>query len=265
MEPFEAINVVEKVLRELIEVALRKHHGDDWMRHTGLSEERLTKWEDRRAEEKARRPGGKVDDRLISYSHLFDLKTIIDKRWEAFNECLGNKRTFGVYMERLEDFRNAPMHSRELLPFERSLVEGIAGEIRNRVTIYRSKLEGERQFFPRIERIVDSYGSAGDDESSRPSLARKVETGLILHPGDQVSYRCAGWDPDGRDLRWTLRVDMENIDTATGNEVTLKWDVQVEHIGELKFVDVRVASDRSYHRHAGCDDQVTFQYSVLPE
>jgi hypothetical protein len=265
MEPFEAINVVEKVLRELIEVVLRKHHGDDWLRHTGLREERLTEWEVRRAEEEARRPGGTVDNRLISYSHLFELKTIINKRWEAFNECLGNKRTFDVYMKRLEDFRNAPMHSRELLPFERSLVDGIAGEIRNKVTIYRSKLEGERQFFPRIERVVDSYGSTQDDGSSRPSLAREVKTGLTLHPGDQVSYWCAGWDPDGRALRWDLRVDMVNIDTATGNEVTLKWDVQDEHIGESKFVDIRLSSDRPYHRHSACDDQVTFRYSVLPE
>jgi hypothetical protein len=58
---------------------------------------------------------------------------------------------------------------------------------------------------------------------------------------------------------------MGNIDTATGNEVTLKWDVQDEDIGELKFVDIRLSSDRPYHRHSACDDQVTFQYGVLPE
>jgi hypothetical protein len=265
MEPFEAINVVEKVLRDLIEVVLRKHHGDDWLHHTGLTEERLKEWEVRRAEEAARRPGGTVDDRLISYSHLFELKTIIDKRWEVFHECLGNKRTLDVYMKRLEDFRNAPMHSRELLPFERSLVDGIAGEIRNKVTIYRSKLEGEREYFPRIERVVDSFGSTADDEGSRRSIMGKVETGLTLHPGDHVSYRCAGWDPDGRALRWTLRVDLEEIDTANGHEVTLKWDVEVAHIGQLKMIDIRLASDRPYHRYAACDDQITFHYRVLPE
>ena len=40
------------------------------------------------------------------------------------------RKTFDVYMDRLEEFRNPPMHSRTLVPFEVALVEGMTGEIR---------------------------------------------------------------------------------------------------------------------------------------
>ena len=83
------------------------------------------------------------------------------------------------------------MHSRTLVPFEGALAEGMTGEIRNKVTSYRSELDLADRHFPRIEYVRDSFGNA----PTRGSLTDIVISGLTSYPGDQISYECSGWDP----------------------------------------------------------------------
>ena len=80
-------------------------------------------------------------------------------------------------MNRLEGFRNAPMHSRTLVPFEGALAEGMTGEIRNKVTSYRSELDLADRHFPRIEYVRDSFGNA----PTRGSLTDIVISGLTSY------------------------------------------------------------------------------------
>ena len=264
MEPTEAINIVENILRDLIETVLATEHGDNWLKHTGLSEERLAAWNARRAEEASRREGGIVDRRLIAYAHLFELTTIVQKRWELFKDCFGDRKTFDVYVSRLEDFRNAPMHSRELLPFERTLLEGVAGELRNKVTIFRSTLQQEREYFPRIELVTDSFGNSAEGAGSGRS---DTGTSLTLHPGDEVLFHCRGWDPDGKTLKWGLKnIFGQRLDEQDGTDVVLRWQVVVEHIAETSRIFISLFGDRPYHRNGigSTDDMVMFVYRVLP-
>jgi hypothetical protein len=152
MEPYEAISSLEASLRALILDVL----GETWIDQTDISVEEL---ERRRAEEIARRKGAAVEQNLLAYAHIYELRKIIHKNWEKFKPALLDKKHFDVYMDRVEDFRNAPMHSRELLPFERDLLSGIVGQIRNLTTLFRSQKGPDRKHYPVAESIVDSFGT----------------------------------------------------------------------------------------------------------
>jgi hypothetical protein len=258
MGPAESINLVEVALRDLIEYVLAGKFGpDEWINECGTPE-KVERWRERRTEEGKRRDSIVAEDRLLYFSDFSDLAPIIKKHWELFKPCFGDRKTFDVYMDRLEESRNPPMHARSLVPFERALVEGMTGEIRNKVTIYRSEATAVDQHFPRIEFARDSFGHAGRSGGL-------AHTSLILHPDDEVVYECAGCDPMGHTLKWTMTVlPGGESQQSEGPEVRFEWIVTEDNISALTFVSLKLISDRSWHRHAGCDDEVNFGYAVLP-
>jgi Swt1-like HEPN len=258
--PSDAINAVEIVLRDLIEQVLSDEFGEAWIEQCGTPE-KIEKWRERRVEEAKMRDGTTTEERLLSYSDFTDLARVIKKHWELFKPCLGDRKTFDVYMDRLEEFRNPPMHSRTLVPFEGALVEGMAGEIRNKVTIYRSGLDPADRHFPRIEYVRDSFGNA--PTGNAPS--EMAHTGLTLHPGDEVSFDCSGWDPQDGPLKWTMDVlPGAPVVEEHGRQASFTWRVTEANIGDSTFVVVNLISDRPWHRSAGHDDGRTFVYRVLP-
>jgi hypothetical protein len=201
MAPSDAINAVDIVLRDLIQHVLTEKFGDEWTEQRGTPE-KIEKWRERKVEEATKRDGTTTEQRLLYYSDFTDLAPVIKKHWEMFKPCLGDRDTFDVYMNRLEEFWNAPMHSRTLVPFEGALAEGMTGEIRNNVTIYRSELDLADRHFPRIEYVRDSFGNT--PTSGSPTDI--VISGLTLYPGDQISYECSGWDPQDGPLKWTMQL-----------------------------------------------------------
>jgi hypothetical protein len=261
MPPADAINAVEVVLRDLVEQVLTEKHGEEWIERCGTPE-KIEKWRERKLEEAKKRDGTTPEPRLLYYSDFTDLAPMIKKHWELFKPCLGDRKTFDVYMDRLEEFRNAPMHSRNLVPFERALAEGIAGEIRNKVTIYRSGLDPADRHFPRIEYVRDSFGHAPTGGSSMDML----RTSITLYPGDEVSYDGSGCDPQDGALKWTMQVlagDQPLVEEQ-GRQVSFTWRVTEANISESTFVHVSLISDRPWHRATGYDDRRSFIYAVLP-
>jgi hypothetical protein len=260
MEPYEAITVVENVLRDLIEETLSAAHGPTWLEQCGLTPERLSALEARREEEARRREGVIVEQRLIYYSEFDDLRKLIHKNWELFAACLGDKKTAEAYLGRLVDFRHPNRHGRELVPFEKQLVLGMVGEIRNKVTIYKSEQADEKEIFPRIEVVRDSFG-----HEARGSAA-EVYTDLILYPGDQVSFDCVGWDPEGAELRWYYCINPNwwrpEVEADGGSFV---WIVEERHIAKDISVMIFLLSERNYHRHGDYDDRALFRYKVRPK
>lgn len=259
MGPAESINLVEVALREFIEhVLVDKFGRDEWIKACGTPD-KIERWRDRRTEEGKRREGIVTEERLLYFSDFTDLAPVVRKHWDLFKPCFGDRKTFDVYMDRLEEFRNAPMHARKLVPFERSLVDGMAGELRNKITIYRSEATALDKRFPRIEFARDSFGRTRHGEASID------DPSITLHPGDEVIFELSGCDPLGGDLRWEMRVYSpgETI-KAAGADIEFRWLVTEEQIGEHVFAELHLISDRKWHRHTGYDDAVIFAYTVLP-
>jgi Swt1-like HEPN len=156
----DSINALENSLRDLIERVLRKRYGEPWAEHMGITPERRAHWVGRREEERKKRTAGVIDERLLYYADFTDLFAIIKKNWDPdFRACFGDQTELRVYLEKLADLRNPDAHSRSLLEVEERLVEGMTGELRQKITIFLSKGGGgpEPERFARIEEVVDSF------------------------------------------------------------------------------------------------------------
>ncbi len=257
MEPEDALTTTENVLRDLIEGVLRDKYGAEWIaqRVDGDTRER---WQDRLTEEKGRRAGVKVDDRLIYYSDLGDLPRLLKNDWEAFKPCFGNLKKTDIDLKRLIGFRHAQHHGRDLVPFERDLLAGIIGEIRNKVTVFQSERGPDTEYFPKIEYVADSFGNVA--RRSKGS----VNTGLTLHPGDEVTFTCHGWDPKGEQLQWGWNADPSMVQIEHYEDDEFTWQLKDEDVAESQGVHIFLLSFRPFHRHGWFDDSVTFRYRVLP-
>lgn len=262
VEPYEAINALERSLRGVIGDVL----GDQWREARGVD---ISKLEARRAEEQASRTGAAVEESQLAYTHIYELREIISKNWEKFKPVFDDKKRFEVYMDRIEDFRNAPMHGRELLSFERSLLDGMVGEFRNVTTIYRSQQGPDRKHYPVVESIVDSFGTEMTNLYG-PDLG--MNTGIRLQVGDTVEFTCRAWDAQDRRLHWYISphlpviepVSFANGTQATGSSVTLQWQVAEDCVGERTMVNIVMCSDGKYHRMGSCDFIYPVIYAVEP-
>ena len=258
MDHEEALTTTENVLSELIADTLTSKYGGDWIDQR-VDENTRDRWRDRLTEEQSRRKGAKVDDRLIYYSELADLRKLLKNDWDVFAPCFGSLKTMELDMKRLITYRHPEHHGRELLPFEQHLVLGITGEIRNKVTMFRSERDPEEEYFPRIEYVGDSFGNV-----ARPPQ-NDINTDLTLRPGDAVTFTCRGWDPKGEPLDWRWDVGARSGGPhrlVSNNEFT--WDVKIRDVALEQGIWVFLISRRPFHRHQEWDGLVTFRYRVLP-
>lgn len=244
---------IEVVLRDLV----REVIGDAWQSESYID---IAKLESKRDEERAKRRGVAVSDDLLAFTEFLQLQKIIERNWTKFEPALKKKKYFDVYMDRLAGFRNPAMHSRTLLPFEAALVEGIVGEFRNLVAIYRSTQGPDMKYYPEIESIVDSFGTR---------ITTNIKPDVILRPGDEVSFKCAATDPHGRELTWemwTLTNQHQRQEThhANGDVVSFRWIVTDENVQESSTVTIQLTSSGPYHRHGTIDDAMLFWYRVDP-
>jgi hypothetical protein len=264
----ESIAAAEVDLRGLIREVLSTRYGESWLDQAGLSSDSIAHASGRLDAERKRRPGTRVSEETIDYLQFYELKTIIEKHWEMFRPILGPKLgEFRTYFDRLNDLRDADAHNRVLLPFERDLVSGIAGEIRNRITIFRSEMGPKREYYPRIESVVDNFGTAYDFAAE--AYPGPVYSDLELTVGTTVEFDCAGWDPHGRELSWMLRTTNSSGETsvrdeASGTNARLRFSIDSREVGEGLRANLHVTSDGKYHRHGVYDDWVTFIYHVVP-
>jgi len=262
----DAIRRVENVLRDLIEETLRGKYGDVWFTRLGVSEEQLTSWRGRQEEDRRRRGSEAAEERLLYYADLHDLGPVLRKNWELFSACLGDLKEIEVYLGRLDDLRNPQAHSRGLLPFEEQLVLGISGDIRQRITVHRSRQTPEAEFFARIESVKDSLGNVIVSSGSR---TLPLGPAAILRVGDEVVFSCSGWDPNGQPLEWELQIrHAGGMPTGTAQRWStrenLVWRVSEADIGQSVEAFIAMRSRGRYHAHPGWDGLVTAAYTVLP-
>lgn len=262
MEATASIAVIETDLRRLVDAIFTRIHGTNW-RDQHIGDETIAKLNSRLEEERKRRSPAQVAEDLLAYTHLYELRTLIEKDWEYFKESLGEKREFSVLMDKVEDFRNAPAHSRELLPYEKAILEGISGEIRTKVTIYLSQQSTDSMHYPIIESIRDSFGNTPLDLGDRP--LNDVWTDIHLQVGQIINFEGRAWDPQGRELTWQWGVTFPYLEgTTTGSEVVLSWSPTEANVGRSCSFTIALSSAGQYHRITGYDQLVCFHYTVDP-
>lgn len=255
----QALKDTENSLRDFIAVVLREKLGESWVEECGVSPDRLDKWKERRGVEEKRQRFGVVEQRLIYYADFYDLRTILKKHWSGvFSEALGDWKTVDVWLSELEKLRDPDAHRRELLPHQKHLVYGIAGEIRTRLVRYRSKRETSEDYFPRIESARDSLGNLYT--YGNPAV---IGTGMCLRVGDTIDFVITATDPMGEPLQYAI---FESTTTKWQSNNAIRLRITERHVQKRFDVILVVRSQRKYHayRSDGFDDRVVFSYEVLP-
>ena len=267
MDPKHALETCENALRRLMEYVYNEEFGSNWLHEVSNSPQRKL-WAQRAADEAGQNPGAAVvPPEGLAYSQFEDLVLIAKKYWGPLESALGDKDETLPLLERFDKLRHRIAHNRSLLTFQRDLVSGIAGQIRNQVTIFMSKQDPSGDYYPRIELVFDDFGNRIEPGPPQP---HSYHDGLcmaeeVLHIGDTLIFVCTGTDPKDRPLSWTLQSAGSEPLTKTadsGEIVELTWTAAAT--GEALEVHILMSSPSEYHRRTHNDGTVTFVYRVLP-
>ena len=259
-------------MRELIRHAFREVWGAYWIEQVTTIEQRSA-WADRATIDQAHTHKGvaqvPAQDHL-DFSHFYELLGFADKHWDKLAAAFGKKAVTFALLKRFEDLRDRVAHGRTLLEFEQELMSGIAGQIRNQVTIYMSTQDPHGEYYPRIDSIIDEFGHqiiGGPPASADGELLAGYQTETVLKPGQIIRFRCRGTDPQDRNLVWRLtagHVPREEIAAAGTDEVVLTWTVDESDVRASISAEIYLSSDGKYHRCNGFDQRAYFRYSVAP-
>lgn len=255
MNESQALKDVENSLRDFISIVLWNRYRENWIQNCGVTIKRIEEWERKRDEEIKKLKSGAIEERLIYYSDFYDIETIIEKNWAAdFKNAFLDLATFRVFFKQLEYFRNPEAHRRELLTYQKHLIIGIAGYIRNKIVAFRSKMETDDDVFPRIESIRDNYGNIWVPGKGH------IATESLLHPDDVLEFIITATDPLGGKLFYGLH---PSTNWQESNIITIK--ITEEHIGKPKTFLPMIKSERRYHADGHLDDVVSFAYPIRPK
>lgn len=273
LDPAAALQAVERSLRRLV-VQVLGHK--EWLLSKGHPEEQ--KLRRRQAEEKKRRAGTLLPESLIEYTNLCDLVEILDGNWPKFAGVFRDKGRTIELLRAADDLRNAVAHSRPLLPYEQCLLSGIAGDIRNQVTIFRTKMASAGQYYPLIEDLTDGHGLSGYDTIDGLNLRTPM---LRLDVGTILTFSGSAAVPEGKRVAWYLdssldsrysfiREEANGSLVASGDDVRFDMPITEKHVTERMTLRIRIISDSKYHRHSSSesglpyDDERFFIYAVNP-
>lgn len=214
-------------------------------------------------------------DDLLSYVDTPVLTRLVLNEWSRFAPVFRNRDRIKASFNALNVYRRRVAHHRPLLPFERDLISGIAGMIRNEVSIWQQAQDGP-QFYARIEA---SQGPAGPGVPGARYSAAGVRP-PIVRIGETIEITCDGWDPRGRDLEWAISVT-RGVYISLGvpptfqvgpNRTTHKWTVEADQVSPDITVAIWLRNALPYRRDvyssaAGgfdFDDVVHFAFEVEP-
>jgi hypothetical protein len=204
----------------------------------------------------ASQKSGVVEQRLIYYADLEDLRIILEKNWSGeFSDAFGEWDRMNVFLTELKNLRDPDAHRRELMPHQKYLVLGIAGDIRTRLVRYRSKQETSEDYYPRIESVGDSLGNI-----YTYGAANAIATGARLRVGDVIEFLITATDPLGEPLLYGSNYFRDVWQESNFISLTLtEKDVRKQF-----YIILFVKSKREYHAKRNYDDEAMFIYEVLP-
>ncbi|HUX71497.1 MAG TPA: hypothetical protein VMV41_13355 [Cellulomonadaceae bacterium] len=271
MEPANALNAIETALRNAIYVVFPR---SEWLEAAGAPEREGL--ERKRVEEAKRRDGHIPPASLLDFAYTHELEGIVLKNWEKFKPIFDDQARMRTYFEVIDDVRNAIAHSRPLVQFERDLIAGIAGQLGNQVSVYSSRRDGSRDFYPTIESLRDGFGSDARATAweFEGSARQRPSVGHVLHFSGKAA------DPRGRGVSWYLIREGRSLTQGEelyrkigeGEVLEYDYDIEVNDVRERFDVRIILIGNWSFHRNAdgvsgvrlSYDDEGCFGYSVNP-
>ncbi|PHV65098.1 hypothetical protein [Williamsia muralis] len=255
----------ETALRDVIRVAVPLWEDQ-------LGTEAVQKLTNRRTEENRRRDGISVSQDLLDYTEIYQLQKLISTNWEAVSPIMDDRKRTEVYLDLIFDVRNTIGHSRPVVPSERLLLAGAAGQIQNQLAKYRGGVDGSALYYSSIDSARDSSGTSGNPKLMDPHRDRGNDGRLEV--GEVIAFELAATDPRGRELRWSMHVTKEDrafsyssFDqraASTGNQTRIEWEVARRDVGEEIDVVIVLRNSSEFQRSQGRGDVRVFHYRVSP-
>lgn len=268
LDAYSELVAAETAIRQIIRIRI----GDKW--RADFDQGKLSALDRRRTEEGNRRDGVWVSQDLLDYTETYQLEAIIRKHWEEVRPVLGDKRRTETYLGIMLDVRNAIAHSRPLVPSERLLLAGAAGQIQNQLSRYRGESTGPGAFYASINTVRDSFGrTAADYRAIIPAEHYMVPSPVTprLNVGENVTFECSATDPRDRELTWSVYLQgvagqssWRLIGNQVGAKTSLVWLVSADDVGEGITIQFCIANSSKYQRNNGYDDSKVLGFCVNP-
>lgn len=265
MEPSEAVVAAESSLRTAIRLTL-----PDWIHANGAPDRESL--ERKQEEDRKRRDGSVVEADLLSYTEVHHLENLIMKNWERFKPVFGDQARTKVFIGALIDYRIPVAHSRDLTSYERDLLSGISGQLRNQVALYRTTNEPSSAHYPVIELVSDGLGRVLSESWSF------LDGGPRLEVGQKLEFHCRAWDVHSRPLVWEFAAAPQFVCTKPslfliqGREVRFSVPIEAQWVGEHIEIQITVKTEGPHYRYPegqdgrpfGFDDARYGGYAVNP-
>lgn len=256
MEISQSVKDAENALRDFTVYSLERNLGTEWPAKCGLPPARIDLWRERKTQSETESAPNSGEENLIYYAPFEDILEIINQNWIGdFQATFNDREQLMAYLKILERYRHPDKQRRELFVYQKHLLLGITGELRSKITAYRSLVEAGKEGYPRIEYIKDSLGNMWV-----PGKPRRVKTANNVHPGMQIEFIVKAHDPEGMPLEYKLHGGK----WQSGN--ILFFDVLPKHVQKQAQLSITIRSPRKFHAFPlGYDDRVVFEYQILPK
>lgn len=255
MEIARELKDTDNALREFISAVLARNIGEEWISNCGLDEYRTDIWRRKKAEAESQVQPMSGAEHPVYYAPFEDLIDLMKIHWETeFYAVFSDLDITVAFLRTLEKYLDPDLGRRELFIFQKHQVLGITGEIRTRITAYRSLLEVGKEGFPRIESVKDSFGNIWT--AGKPM---RLKTNSNLRVGDVVEFIVTASDPEQLPLQYRIlgfKWESSNI---------LRLTIEEKHVSRNARINITVRSNRKFHAYPlGYDDRVVFEYQILP-
>ena len=238
LKPPEALSTVENALRLVVDVVL----GDAW--ESMIPEPKLDLAKSRMAAEVRKRDGLMATGSLIRYLDFSMLTQLVVDQWLAFEPVFVDQRRTELYFDFLKTVRNAEAHNRPLLGYEQELLSGIAGHLRNQVSLFQTSRYSANKQDLLLARIIDPFGHEG--------IVQDDDVRVVLHAGQHIQLNCELLEPSLAPVTWLVDVDLYQVGgPVMGASVTLDLIIADTHRGQSYLVNVYMIGHGSRHRHQG--------------
>ena len=255
MDIGQAIKDAENVLRDFLEYSLERNLGTEWPEKCGLPKACIDVWLERKTQAETDSAPNSGEERILFYAPFEDLYELISQNWIGdFQATFTDRDQLMAYLKILERYRHTDHQRRDLFVYQKHLILGVSGELRSKITAYRSLMEVGKEGYPRVEYIKDSLGNMWV-----PGKPRRVKTNSNLYPGMTVEFIVQAHDPEGMALEYKLHGDK----WQPGNILFFK--VAPKHVQKQAQLSITIRSPRKFHAYPlGYDDRVVFEYQILP-
>lgn len=142
MDIGQALKDSENALRDFLEYSLERNFGTEWLEKCGIPAAKIEVWHERKANAESDYPPNSGEERILFYAPFEDLYDLVTLNWVGdFQAAFTDRDQLMTYMKLMEKYRHTDLQRRELFVYQKHLILGITGEIRSKITAFRSLME----------------------------------------------------------------------------------------------------------------------------